>query len=304
MISASASNDPVVLNKYHAGFNECAVEVSRYLSSMEGVDVELRARLLNHLANSISNLPGGVTNAASPPPPIPPQMPSNPSTATVSALPAVASVRPTIQTLVTPTVVSAAGHMNPTTVSSTINASEYAKLQPQPPSAIVNNQITTYQPSFAPNSNACASQGSNQAKIVGGVHVIPTKLPTGEIAFVLPQNPPPSYIIPIYAGAQVNSIPSPTAGTVATHLPTMTAVEQTTVPNHVTTQHTTQVYSSSLATNFQNLASSSGAPVMMIPSTQDSVYRAVNLQPSNPGSLAGQMPIQGLQKDEDVWRPW
>lgn len=53
-ISAAASSDPAVLNKFYAGFNECTNEVSRYLSSVESVDVELRSRILEHLTNCIA----------------------------------------------------------------------------------------------------------------------------------------------------------------------------------------------------------------------------------------------------------
>lgn len=36
--------------RYRAGYNECASEVSRYLMSLDGLDAQVRARLLSHLA--------------------------------------------------------------------------------------------------------------------------------------------------------------------------------------------------------------------------------------------------------------
>ena len=36
--------------RYRAGYNECVNEVTRYLMSLDGLDVQVRARLLSHLA--------------------------------------------------------------------------------------------------------------------------------------------------------------------------------------------------------------------------------------------------------------
>ncbi|KAM6977168.1 hairy-related 9 isoform 2-T2 [Aplochiton taeniatus] len=44
------SADTTVLSKYRAGFNECMSEVTRFLSTSEGVNTEVRSRLLNHLS--------------------------------------------------------------------------------------------------------------------------------------------------------------------------------------------------------------------------------------------------------------
>ncbi|XP_076451653.1 uncharacterized protein LOC143287505 [Babylonia areolata] len=54
--TSSGGPDPTLSDKYRLGFNECAQEVSRYLgAAAEDEDAELRARLLNHLANCITN---------------------------------------------------------------------------------------------------------------------------------------------------------------------------------------------------------------------------------------------------------
>uniref|UniRef100_A0A8C6VWY6 Hairy-related 9 n=1 Tax=Nothobranchius furzeri TaxID=105023 RepID=A0A8C6VWY6_NOTFU len=42
--------------KYRAGFNECTNEVTRFLSTSEGVSVEVRSRLLNHLSSCMSQM--------------------------------------------------------------------------------------------------------------------------------------------------------------------------------------------------------------------------------------------------------
>lgn len=54
LISAARVNntsDPNTMARYRAGYNECVNEVSRYLMSLEGLDVQVRAHLLSHLAS-------------------------------------------------------------------------------------------------------------------------------------------------------------------------------------------------------------------------------------------------------------
>ncbi|XP_026542957.1 transcription factor HES-1 isoform X1 [Notechis scutatus] len=55
-MTAALNTDPSVLCKYRAGFNECMTEVTRFLSSCEGVNTEVRNRLLGHLAGCLSQI--------------------------------------------------------------------------------------------------------------------------------------------------------------------------------------------------------------------------------------------------------
>ncbi|CAM6032146.1 unnamed protein product [Sphagnum compactum] len=55
-MASAISTDPTVLNKYRAGFNECATEVGRYIGRVDGVDHGLRQRILGHLNNCVSSL--------------------------------------------------------------------------------------------------------------------------------------------------------------------------------------------------------------------------------------------------------
>lgn len=55
-MSAALSPDASVLGKYRAGFNECMNEVTRFLSTSEGVNTEVRSRLLNHLSSCMSQM--------------------------------------------------------------------------------------------------------------------------------------------------------------------------------------------------------------------------------------------------------
>ncbi|CAH1405505.1 unnamed protein product [Nezara viridula] len=53
---SAVSADPSVISKFHSGFNECATEVSRYVSTIDGVDDGVRRRLLGHLTGCLSGL--------------------------------------------------------------------------------------------------------------------------------------------------------------------------------------------------------------------------------------------------------
>jgi len=65
-MAAAVSVDPSVLPKYRAGFSECAEEVSRYLSSIDGLSAEMRMRLLSHLSDCMTHV-NTATTPYSPP---------------------------------------------------------------------------------------------------------------------------------------------------------------------------------------------------------------------------------------------
>uniref|UniRef100_A0A8B9P719 Hes family bHLH transcription factor 4 n=1 Tax=Apteryx owenii TaxID=8824 RepID=A0A8B9P719_APTOW len=65
--NAALSADPTVLGKYRAGFNECMNEVTRFLSTCEGVNTDVRTRLLSHLSACLGQLVA--MNYPPPPPP-------------------------------------------------------------------------------------------------------------------------------------------------------------------------------------------------------------------------------------------
>uniref|UniRef100_A0A8D0LAP7 Hes family bHLH transcription factor 1 n=1 Tax=Sphenodon punctatus TaxID=8508 RepID=A0A8D0LAP7_SPHPU len=71
-MTAALSTDPTVLGKYRAGFSECMNEVTRFLSTCEGVNTEVRTRLLGHLASCITQINAMNYPAQPPPPPLPP----------------------------------------------------------------------------------------------------------------------------------------------------------------------------------------------------------------------------------------
>ncbi|XP_017273102.1 hairy-related 9 isoform X2 [Kryptolebias marmoratus] len=53
---SALSADATVMSKYRAGFNECMNEVTRFLSTSEGVSVEVRSRLLSHLSSCMGQM--------------------------------------------------------------------------------------------------------------------------------------------------------------------------------------------------------------------------------------------------------
>lgn len=59
------ARDPTVLSKYRAGFSECATEVSRYISKIDGADHHLKQRLTSHLSNCLQSLPPATGSSAS-----------------------------------------------------------------------------------------------------------------------------------------------------------------------------------------------------------------------------------------------
>ncbi|KAG9351178.1 hypothetical protein JZ751_025068 [Albula glossodonta] len=56
MITTALNTDPTVIGKYRAGFSECMNEVTRFLSTCEGVNTEVRTRLLAHLASCMTQI--------------------------------------------------------------------------------------------------------------------------------------------------------------------------------------------------------------------------------------------------------
>ena len=143
--SAAITNDPSVIGKYRAGYNECANEVSRYLSAVEGMDADTRCRLLSHLA--------GCMPAEQKPQQQAPQ-PSQPLTQPIQ-----------VQIPIIPNVLS---------VSS--NGSV------QTPTLLTASPVQATQVAALPGANG----GSDVTRFTGAIQVVPTRLPSGAIALIVP----------------------------------------------------------------------------------------------------------------------
>ncbi|XP_037952706.1 protein deadpan-like [Teleopsis dalmanni] len=63
-LNMAIQTDPTVIHKFKTGFVECAEEVNRYISQLDGVDVGVRQRLSNHLNSCATGLEqiGSMTN--------------------------------------------------------------------------------------------------------------------------------------------------------------------------------------------------------------------------------------------------
>ncbi|XP_041377646.1 transcription factor HES-4-A-like [Gigantopelta aegis] len=54
--SAAMATDPAVMEKYRAGFNECANEVMHYVGSCHALSNDVKGNLVNHLANCLQTV--------------------------------------------------------------------------------------------------------------------------------------------------------------------------------------------------------------------------------------------------------
>nr|CDF52134.1 transcription factor [Euperipatoides kanangrensis] len=173
-VAAAISTDPSVMSKFRAGFNECASEISRYLVNIDGVDTNVRQRILNHLAGCINGLNvvtapmayGTVPSSISPVQPVQIQMPNN-----------------------------------------TLPLNLVPKVQLSPVGEI-NSNINTTTTTVMQTTSAAA-----MTKIYGGFQLIPGALPNGELALLLPSHALagtqlPSHVIPVYAHATALNSPS------------------------------------------------------------------------------------------------
>ncbi|XP_076359331.1 protein deadpan-like [Tachypleus tridentatus] len=158
-VAAAIAADPLVLNKFKAGFNECAAEVSRYINRLDGVEDSIRHRLLNHMANCVSSLQN-IT-------------PFN--TAANMAFPGMTRSVPDIVNHLQPLGVQISTGMLGTL---SVNGVPSRPLQ----GVDVNNNVPRASGSVSNSSMTSA----NFEKLLGGLHLIPTRLSNGDIAFFAP----------------------------------------------------------------------------------------------------------------------
>ena len=181
-LAVAVATDPTVLHKFKTGFNECATEVSRYIGRIEGVEPSVKQRLVAHLANCVSGL----------------QQLSPFSFGGSSVISSnIGSVFPAVG-------VSNTFHLplqqGPNTASSTTGL---PTILPQIPTGDVNNNH---------HHNT-----ATRLQMTGGLQLIPSRLPTGELALLLPNSGQfPGNVLPFFP-------PSVTQGTSTTTSTTSTA---------------------------------------------------------------------------------
>lgn len=142
------ATDPNVLNKFKAGFSECASEVGRF----GGIDPAVKRRLLQHLSNCLTGVKTSTTSTESN---LPVHiLPSPPSSPEQSADKLMGGRHPVVMTATTPATAPAPGHKQQSSFNHiTLSSNGY----------------------FLSNGNGGV-----------GVQLIPTKLTNGSIAFVVP----------------------------------------------------------------------------------------------------------------------
>ncbi|XP_057336181.1 protein hairy-like [Microplitis mediator] len=150
-VALAAATDPSVLNKFRAGFTECAGEVGRF----PGLDASVKRRLMSHLASCL----GPVENATS----------TNGSTGVTGQTQPVQPA-PTTQLQV---------HILPQVDVSS------PRIQVQQSNGI-----------FFTNANGT------------GLQLVPTRLPNGDIALVLPANAKATPVSPVSSPAPSSPLPT------------------------------------------------------------------------------------------------
>ncbi|XP_071111903.1 transcription factor HES-1-like [Haliotis cracherodii] len=77
--TVAAADDPSIMNKYRLGFNECSLEVQRYLTSVEDMNTDVKTKLLDHIACYLAGIEtsdtANTTETPSPTSSPPPQTP-------------------------------------------------------------------------------------------------------------------------------------------------------------------------------------------------------------------------------------
>ncbi|XP_030387626.1 protein deadpan [Scaptodrosophila lebanonensis] len=141
-LNMALQTDPSVVHKFKTGFVECAEEVNRYVSQLDGIDAQVRQRLTAHLsqcANSLEQI-GSMSNFNN----------------------------------------GYRGQM-PTLFPNATAAPLFAQL----PQDLNNNNNNT-------NSNNCGNGRENLAATpaiqMGGLQLIPSRLPSGEFALIMPNS--------------------------------------------------------------------------------------------------------------------
>lgn len=195
---ALSASDPAIINKYRLGFNECANEVSKYLTNMDGLNTEFRARLLNHLANVTVNIeqPEVTRETQSQSPPITgtPYAPSKSPPVSRSSYAPYPKFNSNNANVLQPN----SGQVlkvNGNTISMPTNVSTEVLHNVQNLEKLGN--ITPHK-----SENAKCSENT-PSKMVHGVQTFSSQMPSGEVAFIIPAanmvqyGTIPNYVIPV-----------------------------------------------------------------------------------------------------------
>ena len=207
-------------------------------------------------------------------------------------------------------------------------------------SEVNNNTVPNVCMTSAPTTNGLHSSPN---KVLGGLQVIPSRLPSGEVAFVIPGNmltngQMPGYVIPVYTGTTTmmtsagalttQAFPSVPVQTVLTSGvpvttgtltsgPASSAVLPTTplvvlpsiVPSVPSVRTHPQMGATTSSPSPQNAVASSPQSVSSLDETDKQDEAKAEVPEIKHEVLPEQNPddkdlAPGLIRDENVWRPW
>ncbi|GFY13915.1 protein deadpan [Trichonephila clavipes] len=265
-MAAAISTDSSVLNKFKAGFNECATEVTRYISRIEGVDPAMRQRLLSHLSNCLASM----------------------NTAT---------------------------HFQQQSQATNISFGNsfpgmLQSLSVQIPAGISTVGIVPATRSSEDINNNTSPQMQSTGKILTGLSVIPSRLPNGNFAFLVPSQSLPG------PGSMSLNLPSVSA---SSSLPSSSDPDRNSQSSWPPTSPSSKRSVSPDAMSEDNVVlsptcSESGSDVFVEPYHHSKHHHNVKEMVLSPvpqrASLIKDRHISNMQRQhhvpetENVWRPW
>ncbi|XP_017957984.1 protein hairy isoform X2 [Drosophila navojoa] len=250
--------DPKIINKFKAGFADCANEVSRF----PGLDAAQRRRLLQHLSNCING------------------------------------------------VKSELHHQQRQQAAAQAQSLHAQVVLPSPPSSPEQEPATATNGSSGSSNNMVSAaapylfgqiqHNANGYFLPNGMQVIPTKLPNGSIALVLPQSLPQQQQQQLLQQQQQQQQQQ--------HHHQLVSMPQRTASTGSASSHSSAGYESAPSSSSSH---GSYAP----PSPANSVYEPIDVKPSviqrvPSSNLAEQQPLSLVIKkqikveEEQPWRPW
>ena len=262
-----------MFNKYQSGFNECATEVSRYLGTVDGIDAELRSRLLNHLANCVTSIDSSVQARASP-------------TATAHVRPM--QMHQQRNTSISPPL--SVGVIKPTAAVPIMTVSE------------INNNVTSGMHGLTVAGN---DYRMPQNSLVAAQQASEKRFKSADLAaFVIPSNilsggQMPGYIIPLYsgqAGTQEGSSEAPTSFSVPTVLPVPIQLD---TPTHTYTPHSPNTDSKGMDLTIGSRHKTDNFTHQV----EEKALRDAHIDIKVPTVVPAQQSVAPVG-NEPMWRPW
>lgn len=169
-MAIAVATDPTVMTKFRSGFNECAAEVARYVNRIDGVDRAVRQRLVGHLRSCVNGL-GQLSPAT-----FACLMPGiGPGTPTAPYVPQVAPVH----------VPSATAALN---VFSQMPS--FGVEMTSVGAAAAPSRLSVVGGGSSNSNNNNNGGGGSSSSAVAALNLFPNRLTNGDLAFVIPSQPP------------------------------------------------------------------------------------------------------------------